>query len=208
MNWSEIARGFCIADIKQNVDFEDSEGYDPDPKVFRHGEGFDKKHPYITMEFLPANRNRFQSTTYSYAGRATPLGEYHEFAYCRMENLRIRCYAHEFHRSRAKAGRIVAEQMAIAVRDHILKNWCFFLPNFDAIWDENYGINLSDMSKYDGGKGSKIYVYTVDLMLRTNFRYNDIPPDYGSEVPVENINVLDLNNSGNLGPIDIDDTIE
>ena len=196
---TEFGCRVLIADLRQNVSYVFGT-WDINPKIFRYGEGFDKKHPYITVQFLPANRQKFKSLG-NVIGRARIAGGDYVFGWCQMENVVIRAYCHEQSQTRTIPGRLVTEFLIEKVRLHILRNWGFLLPNLYAELDDFESVNNVDRTVYDKRKGSKVYCYELNFMLRTQFRWDDLPEDFVEDVLVDEIKVVELNEGRNQGPI-------
>lgn len=196
---TEFQRRVYIADLDQNVDYTFGT-WDVNPKILRHGEGFDKKHPYVTVRFLPASRDKFRSLS-NYIGKAEGSNQYSEFGWCQLENVVISAYCHEQAQTRTIPGRLVAEFIIKQIATHILRCWDL-LTNFShACLDDIENVNYVDRSVYDKTKSSKVYIYELSFYLRTQFRWDNLPEDFTEDVLIDEIKVLELNEGENQGPI-------
>lgn len=188
---TEIQRGELIKDIKDNVDFSYG-SYDPILTIARYFEGHDWTNPQILIEFLPANRNKFMSVSHL-TSPATPNSQYHNFGYCQIENVTIRCYAGKKHNDSIH-GRLIAESFAQKIKNHVLRNWNTLLRDMHASLEEYEPFSLRDVSIFDRTKGTMVYIYEFSFYLRTLFTWNNVPEDYEEEDIAEDIDVLTINN--------------
>lgn len=190
---TETNRGNLIKDIKENVSFDYGD-YEPDPTIARYFEGHDWKNPQILIEFLPANRNKFQSVS-NLIGNASEHGEYHSFGYCQMEQCVIRCYAGKQHNDREVHGRLLVEHFANKCSQHILRNWNAFLSTMNASLELYEPFSVRDVTIYDPRKATFYYVYEISFYIRTLFTWTDKPEDVPEDVDdviMEHIEVLRL----------------
>lgn len=190
---TETNRGNLIKNIKNNVDF--SYGlYKPSMNIIRYYEGHDWENPQILIDFLPANRNKFMSVS-NLTSKASPNSEFHNYGYCQIEQVVIRCYAGKHQDSRAINGRLIAEHYASKCLDWILRNWNGVLASMNASLEEYEPFSLKDASIFDRSKGTFVYIYELTFYLRTLFSWNDKPSgEEGEEVIAEDIEVLTINN--------------
>ena len=173
---NEEQRGQLIEDLQKNVHFS-YQGYEPDVNVFRSGDGFDRENPYILVEFLPANRKKFQSIS-DVIGSASECGQYKQYGYCQIELCSIYCYCGEYPNERDLNGRLFTDHMAQTILKYVLRNWESLLWNMYASFDRSEDIIVRDVSTYNPETGTQIYCYSVDLYLRTQMRWNKIPPSH------------------------------
>lgn len=173
---TEINRKDLIEDLQKNINFSYGQ-YNPDINVFRSGEGFDRKNPYILVEFLPANRKKFRSIS-DVIGKATEHGQYKQYGYCQIELCSIYCYCGEFVKERSINGRIFTNELATNILKYIMRNWETVLWKMYASFDRSEDIVIRDVSTYNPETGTMVYCYSIDLYLRTQFRWDKIPPEH------------------------------
>ncbi|MEE9438991.1 MAG: hypothetical protein V3V14_08335 [Saprospiraceae bacterium] len=173
---TEINRKDLIEDLHKNINFSYQQ-YNPDINVFRSGEGFDRKNPYILVEFLPANRKKFRSIS-DVIGKATEHGQYKQYGYCQIELCSIYCYCGEFVKERSINGRIFTNELAANILKYIMRNWESVLWKMYASFDRSEDIVIRDVSTYNPETGTMVYCYSIDLYLRTQFRWDKIPPEH------------------------------
>lgn len=184
---TEVNRKDLIEDLHKNINFS-YQDYNPEVNVNRSGEGFDRKNPYILVDFLPANRKKFQSIS-DIIGNATPKGEYKQYGYCQIELCSVYCYCGEYIKERSINGRIFTNELATKVLMYIMRNWESILWKMYASFDRSEDIVIRDVSTYDPDIGTMVYCYSIDLYLRTQFRWNKVPPDHTEEAVVLNAGV-------------------
>lgn len=170
------------------------DGWDINPTIVRYGEGFDRKNPFITFNFIPTSRLKFRSIS-DVIGYATEKGEYKDYGCCQIEDVEIRCYANKEHYNRTIHGKSVAFAMAVEIQRSILREVANeILPTFNACMEYDAPPIPTDVSLYDPRKGTKMYIFEIDFKIRTQYRWNLIPIDYpGSDVICEDIEVLKIN---------------
>lgn len=198
---TRIARKAVVDDLKE-IDFT-FDSWTPTVSVQRHNEDFDKKLPFITTEFMPSNRKKFQSIS-NVIGDATPLGMYHEYGYCQIEAITVRIYCAKYHNNRNINGRDLIEDMHIKILRRIYKRWDYLLEHYYASIDiVDSGPSLREITIYEGKSATKIYIYDITVYVRTQFRWNDIPDDYedGDEEILEEIGKIRINEY-NIGSIE------
>jgi len=186
---TEDNRDYIVEEMHNDLTFTFN-GFTPTVNVYRYGEGFDVEFPYILIEFLPANRNKFRSIS-DVIGDATPSGQYKQYGFCQLELASIYCYCGEFHNTYALSGRKLTYHLAEIALNYIQRNWEQILWDMNACIDrlENLWI-IKDISRYDSDKGSKIYCYAIDVYLRTQMRWNKIPVGFEEEDIIEQIGVF------------------
>lgn len=183
---TEAERAVLVDDIASDrLDFTLGD-FVPDVKVYRFKEGFSKHRPLIMIEFLPANRSKFRSVANAIG---IAQGRYVEYGYCQMEYCAFKCYCGEFHDGKELNGRILAEHILQVIRKHVLKNWGYVLKDMAATLDTNEEVAIRDVTTYERRFASKVYVYEMEIYLRTQFRWNRVPDDY-VPAPVEEIGVF------------------
>jgi len=190
--FKEDEREFIIEDMHKNLSFRFYE-YTPPVNVYRYGESFDKNLPYVLLEFLPANRNKFRSIS-DYIGDATPNGRYKQYGFCQMEVINVYCYCGEFHNNFKLNGRKLTAYLAETVMSYAQKNWEQMLWKMYASIDRAETLwALKDSSYYDNNTASKVYCYEFDVYARTQMRWNKIPSSYdGNEGIIEEISEVSL----------------
>ncbi len=172
--FNEEQREYIVEDMHKNLNFKYLE-YTPPVNVYRYGESFEKKVPYVFIEFLPANRNKFRSIS-DYIGDATPAGQYKQYGFCQMEVINVYCYSGEFHDNFKLNGRKLTGHLAEVALKYVQKNWEIIFRNMYASLDRAETLwSIKDSSYYDDNTGSKIYCYSFDVYVRTQMRWNKIP---------------------------------
>lgn len=178
--FNEDQREYIIEDMHKNLNFKYLE-YSPLVNVYRYGESFEKEFPYIFIEFLPANRNKFRSIS-DYIGDATPAGQYKQYGFCQMEVINIYCYCGEFHDNFKLNGRKLTGHLAEIALKYVQKNWEIIFKSMYASLDRAETLwSIKDSSYYDDNTGSKIYCYSFDVYVRTQMRWNKIPDVFDGE---------------------------
>lgn len=181
---SEDNRDYIIDDLHDNLLFKHME-FTPIVDVYRYGEGVELENPYILVEFLPANRNKFRSIS-DVIGNATPSGQYKQYGFCQLEMCSIYCYSGEFHKDYNLNGRKLTYALAEQVLTYIQKNWESILWSMYASLDRAESLwFIRDVSYYDQSKGSKVYCYSIDVYIRTQMRWNKVPDTFEEEDVVE-----------------------
>jgi hypothetical protein len=178
--FSEEDREYFIEDMQKNINFSYQE-YTPPVNVYRYGESFDKSTPYILIEFLPANRNKFRSIS-DYIGDATPAGQYKQYGFCQIEVINIYCYSGEFHDNFKLNGRRLTYHLAETTMLYVQKNWeQMFWKKYASLDRAETLYVIKDSSYYDDNTASKIYCYSFDVYARTQMRWNKIPESFDGE---------------------------
>ncbi len=167
-----------IVDRVNGLDFT-YQSLDPQVKVYRYGDGFSRENPTILVQFLPANRKKFQSVS-DVIGKA--VGDYYQYGYCQIELCSIHVYCQEKHKTADKLtvinGRMLGEFLAEVVLEDVLKVWENILFDFNASFDRKEAIVIKDLSTYDPVTETRIYNYDIDVYLRTQFRWDKVPDGY------------------------------
>ena len=168
-----------IVDRVNSLDFT-YESFDPQVKVYRYGEGFSRINPTVLVQFLPANRKRFQSVG-DVIGKAK--GDYYQYGYCQVELCTIHVYCQEKHESADKTttinGRIIGEHISETILSDILKVWENILCDFNAAFDRKETVPIiRDLSTYDPVTETRIYNYDIDVYIRTRFVWDKVPDGY------------------------------
>lgn len=174
---SEDNREYIIEDMHRNLNFKYQE-YIPPVNIFRYGESFDKQVPYILIDFLPANRNKFRSIS-DYIGDASPAGQYKQYGFCQIEVITLYCYCGEFHNSFQLNGRKLTYHLAEIALSYVQRNWEQILWKMYASLDRVDTLyTIKDLSYFDETTASKIYCYSFDVYVRTQVRWNKVPPEF------------------------------
>ena len=167
-----------IVDRVNGLDFT-YQSVDPQVKVYRYGDGFSRENPTILVQFLPANRKKFQSVSDA-IGHAK--GDYIQYGYCQIELCSVHIYCQEKHETADKLtvinGRMLCEFLAEVVLEDILKIWENILFDFNASFDRKEAIVVKDLSSYDPVTETRIINYDIDVYLRTQFRWDKVPDGY------------------------------
>lgn len=168
-----------LVDRVNSLDFT-YEGVDPQVKVYRYGEGFSRTNPTVLVQFLPANRKRFQSVS-DVIGKAK--GDYYQYGYCQVELCSIHVYCQEKHESADKTtvinGRMLGEYISDVILSDILKVWENILCDFNASFDRKETVPVvRDLSTYDPVTETRIYNYDIDVYIRTRFVWDKVPDGY------------------------------
>jgi len=176
----ETERNTLVDDIN-GLDFT-YQSLDPQVKVYRYGDGFSRINPTILVQFMPANRKRFQSVGDA-IGKAK--GDYYQYGFCQIELCTIHCYCQEKHETADKTtvinGRMLCYDMAEKCLNRVLKYWENILFDFNACFDRKETIIIKDLSTYDPVTETRIYNYDIDVYLRTQFRWDKVPDGYDEE---------------------------
>lgn len=179
---------YIIEDMQKNLNFSYLE-YIPPVNVYRYGESFDKSLPYILIEFLPANRNKFRSIS-DIIGNATPKGAFKQYGFCQMEVVNIYCYCGEFHNDFQLNGRKLTYHLAETALRYVQKNWEQMLWRMYASFDRAETLYaIKDDSYYEKTTESKIYCYNFDVYIRTQMQWNKVPDSFEEEEIVEKTNL-------------------
>ena len=181
-----------LVDDINGLDFT-YQNLDPQVKVYRYGDGFDKENPMILIQFLPSNRKRFQSVS-NVIGHAE--GDYYRYGYARVELCTIHVYCQEKHENALKTvtinGRMLAEFIAEKCLERVLKVWENILIDYNASFDLKDTIPvIRDLSMYDEISETQIYNYDIDVYLRLPFTWNKVPEGYDVEGDLVNILSVD-----------------
>ena len=168
-----------LVDRVNSLDFT-YQSKDPQVKVYRYGEGFSRTNPTVLVQFLPANRKRFQSVG-DVIGKAK--GDYYQYGYCQVELCTIHVYCQEKHESADKTtvinGRMLGEYIADVILSDILKVWENILFDFNATFDRKETVPIiRDLSIYDPVTETRIYNYDIDVYIRTRFVWDKVPDGY------------------------------
>jgi len=169
----------ALVDDINGLDFT-YQGYDPQVKIYRNREGFSRVNPTILIQFLPANRKKFQSVG-DVIGKAK--GDYYRYGYARVELCTIHCYCQEKHQTADKSvvmnGRELCEYIAEICQQRILKEWENILFDYYSSFDRRDTIpELKDLSTYDPVTETMIYNYDIDIYLRIPFTWDKVPDGY------------------------------
>lgn len=185
--FNEDQREYIIEDLQKNLIFKFLQ-YTPPLNIYRYGEGFDETLPYVLIEFLPADRNKFRSIS-DFIGYASPAGQYAQYGFCQMEVINIYCYCGEFHNTFELNGRKLTYHLAETVLSYVQKNWEIIFSKMYASFDRaETEWSIKDLSYYDENTVSKVYCYSFDVYARTQMRWNKMPSTFdGNEEICEGI---------------------
>lgn len=183
MALKESERG-AIVDRINSLDFT-YQNLDPQVKVYRHREGFNRINPTIMVEFMPSNRKRAQSVS-NVIGKVEGGGDHYLYGYYHVELVSIHFYCQEKHETADKTtvinGRTLIGHISEIVLDDILREWEEFLKQYNASFDWRDTVPaIKDLSLYDPVTETMIYNYDIDVYLRTRFVWDKVPDGYDEE---------------------------
>ena len=141
---------------------------DPQVKVYRYGDGFSRINPTILVQFMPANRKKFQSIS-DVIGKAK--GDYYQYGYCQIELCSIHIYCQEKHETADKLteinGRTLVGHISEIVLEDVLKVWENILFDFNASLDRKGGVTKgkSHGLKSIKAKGASFYLCGGKLLV-------------------------------------------
>lgn len=189
--FNEDQRDYIVEDMHKNLNFTFLE-FSPPVNVYRYGESFDNKFPYVLIDFLPANRNKFRSISDN-IGKATPAGQYIQYGFCQIEAINVYCYCGEFHDNFKLNGRKLTYHLTETVLKYVHKNWEQMFWKMYASFDRSETLFvIKDLSFYDDNTSSKVYCYSFDVYARTQMRWNKIPDSFVKEEIIEGISEVSL----------------
>jgi len=191
----------ALVDDINGLDFT-YQNLDPQVKVYRYGDGFDRINPNILIQFLPSNRKRSQSVG-DVIGLAQ--GDYYRYGYARVELCTIHVYCQENHENALKTvtinGRMLGEFIAEKCLERVLKIWENILFDYKASFDRKDTVPvIKDLSMYDETVETQIYNYDIDVYLRIPFTWDKVPEGYDDEgdlakiVSIEELKEINSNN--------------
>lgn len=160
-------RGRLINSLKE-VDFS-YEGWEPDIKIWRSGEGYKRELPYMAVDFIATNENKFNSMGGDIVERLDDFR--YERAYCELELVDITIYTSKYHNSGAIRGRDYAEEIMLRIRKRIFAYWDDLLSDFNASRDRSKAAPIRDLSKFNDNVATRIYEYNLSIFLRTDVRW-------------------------------------
>lgn len=206
MALTESQRGY-IVDRINSLDFT-YQTLDPQVKVYRHREGFNRIHPTIMVEFMPSNRKRAQSVS-NVIGKVPGGGDHYLYGYYHVELCSIHFYCQEKHETADKAtiinGRTLIGHISEIVLDDILREWEEFLKQYYISFDWLDTVPaIKDLSLYDPVTETMIYNYDIDVYLRTRFVWDKVPEGYdenGDLADILSVEELKEINSNNISKI-------
>lgn len=193
MSTTEKQKGRLINDLQNNVDYV-FEGWDSNIKVWRAGEGQERKLPYIAVDFIETSIPLFKSL-----GDIVGMLDDHrwEHAFCEVELLDITVYAAKYHNDKAIRGRDFASEIIQRIRKRILAYWNDILYNFNASIDRSRGYPIKDLSRFKNNVSTRIYEYNLNIFLRTDVRW---AKDYDEDLAEERAEkaYIVLNSTNNI----------
>ncbi len=172
---TEEQREIIVNRIK-DLDFTYNDEWDVDPKIYRGGGSFDKKHPSIVVDFYPTNRPKFRSVSHA-IGKIEGT-DYVEYGYCQLEQCVIRCRCHEHHKNREYNGRNVIDFLSRKILTDIMREWDSILKGMNNACLDKLDIPYPrDVSIYNANSGNWIFIYELSFFIRTQFRWNYKPEE-------------------------------
>lgn len=168
MALTEKVKGRMIKDLQDNVDFE-YEGWDPNIKVWRAGEGHERKLPYVAVDYIETSTPLFKSMS-DIVGRIDDLR--YEHAFCELELVDITVYAAKYHKNKIIRGRDFASEIIQRIRKRILAYWNNILYHFNASVDRGGAYPIKDLSRFRDDVTTRIYEYNLNIFLRTDVRWH------------------------------------
>jgi hypothetical protein len=186
---TEEQREIIVNFYEQTIDWK-YQDKDINPLFIRSGATKTRKRSCVLFEFSPTSRVKFRSIS-DVIGNASDKGEYKEYGWCQLEQCVIRTYCFEKHYlSDLVNGRTLAEHMARLAMIATIRNLDGLLFEQNLAFDrsENLGI-IFDKSIFDPTTKMYNYIYEINFMIRTHFRWNYIPSDHEGDVICESINL-------------------
>ena len=178
---TEDIRAEIIDTFKSDIDFTYND-FDPDAEVYRFGERFHTNHPYVMIDFLPANIPKFRSIsdTIGYC-----VGDWYQYGLCQVEVLTIHCYVDGHHLrnlSTSINGRLLCANMAEKAQQWGLTNLEAILAPYSASLDRKLSLgNVVNRSYFDTETQTQVYNYDIDFFIRTSLLWNKVPDDYDED---------------------------
>lgn len=195
MATSELVKLKLIESLQNNVDFSYN-GWNPAIKVWRAGEGHERKLPYIAVDFIETSDKRFPSFA-DIVGRIDD--KRYEYAYCETEVATITCYAKKYHNNDTIRGRNYAYEILDRIRKRILAYWTdTILYKYNHSVDRGRGAPIRDLTLFNTETATRIHEIELTVFLRTDVRwYKDLPQGVEAEEKVESAYIL-LENKNNI----------
>ena len=167
MATSELVRGILIDDIQNNVDFSYL-GWEPSILVWRAGEGFERKLPYIAIDFIATSDKDFASFA-DIVGRIDDLR--FEYAFCEKEVVTFTVYAKKYHNDTIR-GRDYATEILERIRRRVLLFWTdLILYKYRHSVDRSRGVPIRDLTLFDTQTATRIHEIELTVFLRTDVRW-------------------------------------
>lgn len=193
MSTTEKQKGRLINDLQNEVDYV-YEGWDPNIKVWRAGDGHERKPPYVAVDFIETSMDLFRSMA-NIVGRIDDWR--FEHAFCELELLDITVYAAKYHNDGAIEGRKFGSEIAQRIRTRILAYWDNILYNFNASVDKGRAYPIRDLSRFREDISTRIYEYNLNIFLRTDVRWHKTLDETKVEERAEKAYIV-LNNKNNI----------
>lgn len=172
MTLTEKQKGRLINDL-QSLDYT-YQGWNPNIKVWRAGEGHERKLPYIAVDYIEVNQDLFRSMS-DIVGRIDDIR--YEYAFCELLFVDITVYAAKYHNN--IRGRDFASDTLQMIRKRILAYWNDILYHFNASVSRGNSLPIRDLSGFKDETTTRIYEYNLSFFLRTDVRWHK---DYESLV--------------------------
>jgi len=189
---SEAGKVVLIEDIQNKVNFVYN-NFTPDLKVWRAGEGFERKLPYMAIDFIQTSDRRYSSLA-DIVGRIDDLR--YEYAYCEIVLVNITIYAEKYHDS--NRGREYASEIIERTRTRILAYWNEFLYKYNASVDRSQPAPIRDLTSFNENVGTRVHEFDLNVYLRTDVRWHrDLSPEDKEEERAKNAYII-LNNKNNI----------
>lgn len=172
---TKTQRDEIIADL-QALDFSYGNLDKPEVRITRDLERFDTTEYQVVVDFYPVSGNMFKSV--SDAIGWSKKNQYVQFGYCQPELVSITSNCTEFVSKYNINGRNYAYFLVETILTHIMKTWDTFLRQFGARRASNRDVRIEDDTVYNRRLGEKIYRYTFDVYVKTQFNWTHELDDY------------------------------
>lgn len=147
----------------------------PDIPINRVLERFDAEEVQIVVEFYPG-RGDYRSISDTIGW--TMKGEWFLYGFCQYELVTISVFCTEFVNDYNVPGRDLTSFIMNKIVQHILSTWDELLRQYHAARASKFDIPVPDRTVYDNRLGKKIYKYSVDIYLKTQFNWDKVPEGY------------------------------
>jgi len=192
---SETAKKELIEDLQNNISYSFN-GWSPSVNVWRAGEGYERKLPYIAVDFIQTSDKRFASFA-DIVGRIDDMR--FEYAYCEIELVNITIYTNKYHNSKAVIGREYASEILTRIRSRILAYWSdTILYRYKASVGRGQPAPIRDLTLYDVETGTRIHEFDLTVFLRTDVRwYKTLPQGVEAQQRAEKAYIV-MQNKNNI----------
>jgi len=146
----------------------------PALNVWRAGEGRERSLPHLSVDFFPTSRKKFASIS-DYVAKHDVDPEYSRFGYCELELVNVTIYANQHHSNGRVHGRLFCEWAMEEIRNRVLSRWESILYDVNACLERSITPTINDVSAYLSTVGTKRYAYSMDVYLRTNVSWDNLP---------------------------------